>query len=531
MTGDTASSSLQSGASDHPLSSIQVRLVSGSIGSVITSFVVHPLEVIKVRLQNESASLSLPSSSSSSSSSSLSSLTATSVTNHPRPTVVSCHSQPTLSNNKIPSSNLARPVAYHHVSNHWCTCCVDITTRCLSSLPSQHHHHVVIMQKRFSCACCCCSTSYSSPLPAAALSSSTPASAAASTTTAATTTTVSSSSSSSSLSTVRMAQQIFNESNRSLSGFYVGIRPTLIMAIPNSAMYMTLYEEFLYRLQKQHQHQPQLQQQQQQQQQSFLWWSPLVAGGLARMIASTVTAPLELLRTRAAATTATAAVVASSENASATINRMHNTSLLLEGNKLTGSKYSSTSILGDVQNVIRTEGGFMALFRGVRATLARDVPFSAVYWYTIEELRRCWQQHELMTIRHQYHHHHHHLGDHVHHFDSLSISPIMQEFCNGAIAGMIAASFTTPFDVVKTRQQSKSSYGLIASQQQRSSTTAPRATSSLLHEIITIAQTEGVGALWSGNVARMLKVAPACAIMISSYEMGKSIFNQYQYSL
>ncbi len=34
---------------------------------------------------------------------------------------------------------------------------------------------------------------------------------------------------------------------------------------------------------------------------------------------------------------------------------------------------------------------------------------------------------------------------------------------------------------------------------------------------------EGVGGLWRGWAARCLKVAPACAIMISSYEVGKKM--------
>jgi hypothetical protein len=39
-----------------------------------------------------------------------------------------------------------------------------------------------------------------------------------------------------------------------------------------------------------------------------------------------------------------------------------------------------------------------------------------------------------------------------------------------------------------------------------------------------IAQEEGIVGLWKGNVTRILKVAPACAIMISCYEFGKRIF-------
>lgn len=37
-----------------------------------------------------------------------------------------------------------------------------------------------------------------------------------------------------------------------------------------------------------------------------------------------------------------------------------------------------------------------------------------------------------------------------------------------------------------------------------------------------IYKNEGVGALYSGFGPRVMKIAPACAIMISSYEVGKN---------
>ena len=39
-----------------------------------------------------------------------------------------------------------------------------------------------------------------------------------------------------------------------------------------------------------------------------------------------------------------------------------------------------------------------------------------------------------------------------------------------------------------------------------------------------IFKTEGASGLWKGWIPRTLKVAPACAIMISSYEVGKRAF-------
>ena len=39
--------------------------------------------------------------------------------------------------------------------------------------------------------------------------------------------------------------------------------------------------------------------------------------------------------------------------------------------------------------------------------------------------------------------------------------------------------------------------------------------------------TDFVGHVFSGVSARVMKVAPACAIMISTYEYSKSFFRQY----
>ena len=37
---------------------------------------------------------------------------------------------------------------------------------------------------------------------------------------------------------------------------------------------------------------------------------------------------------------------------------------------------------------------------------------------------------------------------------------------------------------------------------------------------------EGLSGLWRGNTTLMVKVAPACAVMISCYEFGKKVFGE-----
>ena len=122
----------------------------------------------------------------------------------------------------------------------------------------------------------------------------------------------------------------------------------------------------------------------------------------------------------------------------------------------------------------------------------------------------------------------------------------MHSFVSGAGAGGIAAFFTTPFDVVKTRRQMSSQaeahtiescdhFGLkeysSGSQhhnacQQRNiiSTTRVHNIGGTFGHMREILKDEGVTGLWRGNSTRMVKVAPACAIMIACYEAGKKVF-------
>ena len=72
--------------------------------------------------------------------------------------------------------------------------------------------------------------------------------------------------------------------------------------------------------------------------------------------------------------------------------------------------------------------GLMGLYKGASACLARDIPFSAIYFPTYSHLKK----------------------------DLFGEGPnkklgVLQLLTAGAIAGMPAAYLTTPFDVIKTR--------------------------------------------------------------------------------
>lgn len=74
---------------------------------------------------------------------------------------------------------------------------------------------------------------------------------------------------------------------------------------------------------------------------------------------------------------------------------------------------------------------------------------------------------------------------------------------------MIAASVTTPFDVLKTRAQMSA----VDSTSIQSS--------GMFKAWNGIVKTEGSKGLFKGIVPRVVKIAPACAITISSYEITK----------
>lgn len=206
-----------------------------------------------------------------------------------------------------------------------------------------------------------------------------------------------------------------------------GLRPTLLMNVPSTVIYLTVYEEGRDRLTPI----------------AGGAWAPLGAGGSARALVTSLFSPLELLRTRMQAT-------GSSDGLGATAAR-----------------------------VVRS-GGVGSLWTGLGASLWRDVPFSCIYWALYEALRR--------------------RAKATHPQGEVTTSAA---FLAGAAAGSVAALATTPLDVVKTRQQLAAGSGAAA------------------EGVLSVVRSEGAAALFAGVVPRVARVAPANAIMISTYELGK----------
>ena len=205
-------------------------------------------------------------------------------------------------------------------------------------------------------------------------------------------------------------------------------------------------------------------------------WAAPIAGITARMFASTVTSPLELIRTLSQAGE--------------------------HGGGLGGHATGGGGLVATARTIVR-QGGVFGLWRGLEPTLWRDVPFSGVYWLALEQGK--------VALEERYP-------------SENPLAPTARAFVAGAGAGMLAAVLVTPFDVVKTRRQlytTLASDPAVAATIDHSASAGNGSTSQVISGIL---KDEGAPGLFRGAYARVLKVTPACAIMIGVYETGKRVF-------
>ena len=260
------------------------------------------------------------------------------------------------------------------------------------------------------------------------------------------------------------------------SSLWRGLSPTLLMAVPSNVIYFTGYDTLRTSELSPFSH-------------SGVFWGPLLAGSSARAIAATAISPIEMFRTRLQAISA------------------HADAIPPEG-------VFRTTLRG-LRDMVATDG-VHSLWRGLVLTLWRDVPFSGVYWLGYEGVRGILRRERekewhLSSSLHLLHNHNSNLrggaggGAGVSKQrttiqDLHSESVFVDSFISGAVSGSVAAFLTTPFDVGKTRRQVSAG--------------DPRGSGSMARVLYNIWRTEGVSGLWRGCTPRMLKVAPACAIMV-----------------
>lgn len=228
----------------------------------------------------------------------------------------------------------------------------------------------------------------------------------------------------------------------------------LLMSIPMVGVYLPLYDYLVEKMRMN----------------NIGSYSPLLAGTLARTAAVYATAPFELMRTRVQAFKA------------------RPTTAKPLGYQLNPKKRGKGSFFCNLPTINQVPSKAFAaktLWTGVGATLARDVPFSAMYWALAEPIRS-----EILRSN-----------------DKNSEREILlANVAAGGIAGSLSGALTTPLDVVKTRTQL--AYGSQSSE-------------SVFGTLKNILTEEGIGGLYRGWSARAGKAAPACAIVLSAYEMLK----------
>ncbi|VFV44653.1 solute carrier family 25 member [Lynx pardinus] len=232
--------------------------------------------------------------------------------------------------------------------------------------------------------------------------------------------------------------------NEGIKSLWSGLPPTLVMAVPATVIYFTCYDQLTYFLKSKLG-----------ENESHI---PIVAGILARFGAVTVISPLELIRT-----------------------------------KMQSKKFSYEELHRFISRKV-SEDGWISLWRGWAPTVLRDVPFSALYWYNYEVLKK-WLCEK----------------------SGLYKPTFMIHFTSGALSGSIAAIATLPFDVVKTQKQTQ----LWIDECHKISMPLHMSTWTIMKNIVA---KNGFAGLFTGLIPRLIKIAPACAIMISTYESGKAFF-------
>ncbi|XP_016949519.1 probable mitochondrial glutathione transporter SLC25A40 isoform X4 [Drosophila biarmipes] len=247
-----------------------------------------------------------------------------------------------------------------------------------------------------------------------------------------------------------------------VGSLWSGLSPTLISALPSTIIYFVAYEQFKARFTDIHyKYMRRLDASGRDIPLPIPILVPLLAGVSARILAVTCVSPVELIRT-----------------------------------KMQSQRMTHAEMFGTIRQVVQSQG-VLGLWRGLPPTILRDVPFSGIYWTCYEYLKS---------------------------FFGVVEPTFSFSFVAGAISGSVAATITTPFDVVKTHEQIEFGEKFIFSDNPPKQQVP---TKSVAVRLASIYRLGGLPAIFSGLGPRLFKVAPACAIMISSFEYGKSFFYHY----
>lgn len=151
-----------------------------------------------------------------------------------------------------------------------------------------------------------------------------------------------------------------------------------------------------------------------------------------------------------------------------------------------GSRYQNcwNALVGIIE-----KGGLPSLYAGWAAVLCRNIPHSIIKFYTYESLKQLFSQVQLNGQ-----------------------TNTLVTLVSGGLAGSTAALFTTPFDVVKTRLQTR----IPGSMNQ-----CP----GVFNTLREIAKNEGLKSLYGGLTPRLFMYMTQGALFFASYESFKRLFS------
>ncbi|CAN6674998.1 mitochondrial magnesium exporter 1 [Trichomonascus vanleenenianus] len=156
------------------------------------------------------------------------------------------------------------------------------------------------------------------------------------------------------------------------------------------------------------------------------------------------------------------------------------------------SGYNYRGMSDAIRTIVRTEG-YGALFYGYKATLIRDLPFSALQFAFYEKFH--WWAQEFVGIGKD-------MG-------------VGLELATGALAGGLAGVITTPLDVVKTRVQTQLNPEVTGARLEGKPTHISNSTVAALR---TVFRTEGTAGVFSGVGPRLFWTSIQSSVMLLIYQ-------------
>ncbi|CAO0797439.1 unnamed protein product [Mucor circinelloides] len=243
-----------------------------------------------------------------------------------------------------------------------------------------------------------------------------------------------------------------------LRGLYAGVTPAMLGSIPGTALYFGIYEFTKRNLTANNI--PEI-------------VSHLAAGSLGDLAASIVYVPSEVLKTRMQ------------------LQGKYNNPHFVSGYNYKGTWHAARTIV--------KYDGFGALFHGFRATILRDVPYSALQFAFYEQFKKFAK------------------NNYVNPGEQL---PVGMDLLTGSLAGGIAGAVTTPLDVVKTLLQTQPTEkgkkkDILAT---TTNTTTVKHYSGIVDGLIWNYKNQGFAGLFRGIGPRVFWTSLQSAIMFVIYE-------------